>query len=190
MSVSTQIQTMARTISRLTLGPMLVRGIAFGAGVVAVGIAMPVSLMSPAAMFSGAALAGLAALRPGSMTVGFAQLCTVVLWLVGTSLDAGLPTGVALIGLACALYIQHAACALAAAIPLDAVVLPAVLTRWLSRLGIVVAATVVLGAVVVFLPRWLSPHPSLLFPLLGVTGVIVIAGIFGYLVLRSPHRGA
>jgi hypothetical protein len=190
MRVGPEIQAMLRSASRITPGSLLVRAIAFGAGIVAAGIAMPVSLMSPEAMFSAVVLAALAASRPGSVLVGLVQLCTVVLWFIGTSLDAAPPFAPALIGLACALYAQHAACALAAAIPLDAVVLPAVLSRWFARVGVVMLITAILGGIMIILPTWLHPSPLLMFPLLGMVGVILMAGLLAYLVFRPPRRDA
>ncbi|GIG58445.1 hypothetical protein Lfu02_28170 [Longispora fulva] len=184
------LTALARALARTAPGPLLLRAIVLATGVAAFGIALPGSLLTGPMMMAGAVLAAIAAIAPGGPFVSMVQLGTVVLWLLGTAMDGGGRSTTALISVACALYLQHSACALAAAVPLDAVVLPAVLLRWFTRTAGVMLITGVLGVVVVTLSEGAKPSPLLVFPLLGVVGAILAAGILAYLALRSPRRGA
>ncbi|WP_412540550.1 hypothetical protein R8Z50_32870 [Longispora sp. K20-0274] len=185
-----QLMTLARNLSRVAPGPLLLRAIVFATGVAAFGIALPGSLVTAPMMLAGSVLAAVAAFAPGSPFVTMAMVSTLVLWFLGTALDGGGRSTTALISVACALYLQHSACALAAAVPLDAVVLPAVLLRWFTRTVGVMLLTGILGVVVVTLSQGAEPSSALVFPLLGVVGAVLAAGILAYLALRSPRRGA
>ncbi|MGY0233225.1 hypothetical protein [Longispora urticae] len=184
------LTTLAKTISRIAPGPLLLRAIVFATGVSAFGIALPGTLLTGPVMMAGSVLAAVVALAPGGPFVTMVQLSTAALWFIGTAMDGGGRSTAALVAVACALYLQHSACALAAAVPLDAVVLPAVLLRWFARTVGVMLITAVLGVVVVTLSSGVSPSSSLVFPLLGVAGAILAAAILAYLALRTPRRGA
>jgi hypothetical protein len=121
--------------------------------------------------------------------VSLGQVCVAILWFVTTTFGSDPVTAPGLIGLACAMYVQHTACALAAAVPLDSVVLPAVLLRWFARTIGVMFITAILGVVALTLPGVLGASSALAFPLIGVVGVIALSGILAYLALRPPRPG-
>ncbi len=179
-----------RTLRRAAPGPLLIRALAFVAGTIAVSIALPGQWLMPQTMLCGAIAAALAAIMPGSVVVGGVQLCTVGLWMVGTTTGSIEVTTSTLLALASALYVQHSASALAAAVPLDAVVLPWVLIRWFLRTSGVLAVTSVLCLLVFAVRDGLQVSPNLVYPLLGAGIVIAITVALGYLALRTPRSGA
>jgi hypothetical protein len=126
----------------IRIGPLAlaVRAAAVLAGTAAALIAYP----NPLVIVVAVALA----VRPRTWTVA-ALMCAAALgWLVRTELDPVRPSTVEAVALALALYYLHACAALAAVLPNDAHVAPAVLWPWLRRIGLVTALTSALGGCV------------------------------------------
>ncbi|WP_018351671.1 hypothetical protein [Longispora albida] len=183
-------RTGSRNLGRISPGPLLVRAIAFCAGLATLGLALPPTMFTAPSMVVSALLAALAAIFPRSAAVTLLLVVALGLWLGGTAVDGGEVSGLGLILLGWAMYFQHTACALAAAVPLDAVVLPSVLFRWFARTAVVMLVTAILGVVVVTLSGKIPERSSLVFPLLGVACAILIGVILAYLALRRPRDGS
>jgi hypothetical protein len=129
---------------RTTAGPALVRtGIAVAA-LAALALAVPleelgawVGLLLPIALG--------AALFPRTRWVSIVALLAVFGWLVTTAGFGEPVTPWRLAGLAVALYVMHSAATLAAVLPLDTVVAPSVMLRWLGRTAAVLGASLAIG---------------------------------------------
>lgn len=175
------VATGLRNARRITPGPLLVRGMILVAGALALGMALPAELFVPAAML-GAALAALVpALAPGSWAVTGFELVAVGMWIARTGYAGSTVGWLPVVGFAAALYVHHAAAALAAAVPLDAVVLPAVLVRWFARTGLVLAAAGVLAAALLAVAGRLPTAGSLLAPLVGLVCAVTIGALLAFL---------
>jgi hypothetical protein len=130
-------------VSRITLGPMLVRAGVFGAALAAFVVAFPPEVITGYFLGILTIQAGLAAILPRSPWVTVAILIAVGGWIVSTVwYDEPVALG-RLIGLASFLYLVHSFAALAALLPYDAHVPPDVVVRWVSR-----ALAVLLGSAV------------------------------------------
>ncbi len=177
-----------RNARRITPGPLLVRGMVLVSGALALATALPAELFVPAAMLGVVLAALVPALAPGSWTVTGFELVAVGVWVARTG-SAGSAVGwLPVVGLAAALYVHHAAAALAAAVPLDAVVLPAVLVRWFARTGVVLAATAVLGGALLAVAGSLPTDASLVAPLVGLVCAVTIGGLLA-LLMRGRRSG-
>src|SRR5262249_4619710 len=130
-------------VRQANAGPVLIRMIAILAGIGAVLLASPGELLStrlPAFIVVAGGSAVAVGFFPRSRWVGTFLLAVVGLWLVttiGYEVDAGLAR---IGGLAACIYLTHAAAALAAVLPYDAVVPGRVLRRWAGRVATVLVA--------------------------------------------------
>jgi hypothetical protein len=129
---------------RTTAGPALVRLTVAIAAVVALALAVPladlgawVGLLIPIGLG--------VALFPRTRWVSLVALLVVLGWLVTTVAFGEPVTPWRLGGLAIALYVMHSAATLAAVLPLDTVVAPGALLRWLGRTAAVLGASLVIG---------------------------------------------
>lgn len=144
------------------------------------------AVLSPVLPPVGLALALAAALFPRGRVVGFALVSTVGIWLAKTSLvDREVSLSQVLL-LAAALYVAHAAAALAAVLPHDTAVAPQALARWALRTASVLVVSLGLGVAGLFVGAWLPPQPSLIAPVLGSLLAIGLAGLIAWLVRRRP----
>lgn len=133
-------------LRRVTLEPVLVRAGVYLAGLGALLLAAPAPLLSQRLVLAGAALlAVLPALAPGSRWVTAVALVAAAGWMTATSGYGEPVTLVRVLALAGVLYVWHSLAALAAALPLDAVVASDALARWLAWALAVVAVSSLLS---------------------------------------------
>jgi len=172
-------------LRRLTPGPLLVRLALFVVGMFGLLIAWPVAVWGQGFVLVAFLLLALlpAALPRGPATTTY-LLTTVAGWLVSTSYFGLPPDFLGLVLLATALYLVHTLAALAAVLPYDAVVAPAVLLRWVGRSVRVLALTVALALFLVVVPGYLGGRGYLLGSLLGLALVVATLAYLARLVRR------
>lgn len=143
-----RIARFKRIVARATPWPFGVRLGVFLGALAAESLAYPPQFAGGVPVVVLVALATLPALWPRTAAVSVFYLFTVVGWLVSTTLYNTVATLPRLVGLAAMLYLVHSGAALAAVLPYDAVVDPAVVARWLLRAFAVVllAAALTIGA--------------------------------------------
>lgn len=125
---------------RITPATLLVRGAVFACGYAALLLAYPAAVLVPA-LGPLALVALVPAVAPRTRFVTVALLLAVFGWLAATT-RYGEPVSLPrLAALACLLYLAHTTAALAAVLPYDTVVAPAVLVRWLTRAAVVLAVS-------------------------------------------------
>jgi hypothetical protein len=129
---------------RTTAGPALVRLTLTVSTLAALALAVPlgdlgawVGLLLPIGLG--------VAVFPRTRWVSIVALLVILGWLVTTVVFGEEITAWRLGGLVVALYGMHSAAALAAVLPLDAVIAPGALLRWLGRTGAVLGASLVIG---------------------------------------------
>lgn len=175
-----------RVLGRIAVGPLLVRAVAFGAGLGALVWSVPAVLLNPRLVAVLAVLALVTAVVPATAWVSVLEYFSVVLWLVTTTVFGDHITATQILGLAAAIYLHHSACTLAAAMPVDAVVAPRVLAGWVLRTGTVVAGSVPAGLLLLSLPELLGRSSAVLVPLVGLAA-LVVAGLGLVRLARQPR---
>jgi hypothetical protein len=176
------VAALVRQAQRMAPGPMLVRGALFLAGVVAQAVAWPVAVTFNSTGLLLLLAAAVPMLAPRTRLVS-AFLSTGVLgWLVATTAYGESVAYWRLVILAAALYGVHTLAALAAVLPMDAVVSADVLAQWLLRAGTVVGLTVIVALFTLVVPAYLGGHRYLLASLLGLAAMIGLAGYLATLV--------
>ncbi len=175
-----------RVVGRIAVGPLLVRAVAFGAGLAALVLTVPGWLLNPRLVVAMAVFALVTAVLPGTGWVSGLEYLAVTGWLVTTTVFGEYITAAQILGLAAAIYLHHSACTLAAVMPVDAVVAPRVLAAWLLRTGAVVAGSVLAGVLVLSLPELLGRSSAILVPLVGLAA-LVLAGLGLVRLARQPR---
>jgi hypothetical protein len=165
-----------RLLAWVAVGPLLVRGVGFAAGQVALLLSVPAALRDPQIVLAMLVLAGVTAVFPASRWVSVLEYLAVGAWFATTTLQLYEVTPARVVGLAAAVYLHHSACALAAVTPVDGVVAPRVLVEWLLRTGFVLAASVPLGLLALSLPGLLGRSGQVVVPVLGLAA-LVLAGL-------------
>lgn len=181
LGLISRVRSALATLRRTTPAVALLRLLIVGPLLAAWTLVVP---LSPLLLFVGLVLALAAALFPRTRAVGFALVTIGGIWLATTTMlivDVSLP---AVLGLAAALYVAHAAAALAAVLPHDTAVAPAALLRWALRTTTVVVVSLGLGVAGLFVAIWLPPQPSLVAPVLGSLIAIGLAALMVWLVRR------
>jgi hypothetical protein len=174
---------------RASAGPVLVRLIAILAGAGAAVLAAPPALFGaqlPAFAVVAGTACGAVGLFPRTRWVGTFLLGVIGLWLVAT---IGYGVGVDLVrvgGLAACLYLTHAASALAAVLPYDALVPGPVLRRWAGRVATVLVVGVGVGVGGMALVRLLTEIPSSVGPIVGSVVAALLAGVTAWQLRRRP----
>ena len=154
-------------IARATPGPLLVRGGIFFAGVLAMVLAYPSTVVFARYGILLLVLATLPALFPRTMIVTPVILVAAAGWVIAT-VGLGQPVTLwRLVALAGALYLMHNAAALSAQLPYDAIVAGEVLLRWFARSGLVLVGTAVLAVYLLVIDELLSGRVTLLATLAG-----------------------
>jgi hypothetical protein len=176
----------ARTaFRRVTVIPFMVRlGIAL-AGLLAVSVAWPASLLGSQFFVPIAVVALYPAFVPRGRGATVAALVVVAGWLVDT---AGYDHRVALwrvLAIATLLYLGHSLTALAAVLPYDAVVNADVVGTWLARALAVVLVSAVLTVVALELADDLAGQAFLIATLVGLAGAVGATMLIARL-LRRP----
>jgi hypothetical protein len=129
---------------RTTAGPALVRLTLTVSAMAALALAVPLADLG--AWIGVLVPIGLGvALFPRTRWVSIVALLVILGWLITTVVFGEEVTPWRLGGLAVALYVMHSAATLAAVLPLDTVVAPSALLRWVGRTGAVLGASLVVG---------------------------------------------
>lgn len=173
-SMVERVRSIHRTVTRVTLGPLLVRCGVFLSALLALVLAYPVEVLTGRAAGPLLLVAVLPALAPRRAWPTLAMLVAVAGWVLATS-GYGEPIALwRLIGLAGCLYLTHSLAALAALLPSDVVVTGELIARWVLRaLGVVLAAAV--AAVLLLAVAGRVGDRALLGAALGGLAVAVLA---------------
>lgn len=169
---------------RATAGPLLVRLTGTLAAGVAIAEAAPSGTLgsSQAAALVPAAFG--VGLFPRTRWVSLVALGCVFSWLIATvGLDEDV-TAARLGTLAAALYLMHSAAALAAVLPYDTIVAPAVLLRWGLRTLLVLVGSIAFDLAGLIALSGLDEIPTLLAP---IAGSLVAAALAGVLAWQLRH---
>jgi hypothetical protein len=185
-----RLHAVLAAVSRITLIPFLVRVGIFATVLAACLLAHPVQVIVSRYGLLLVAVALLPAIGPRRIWLTLAVVVAVAGWFLST-----FPEPIVLwrlFGLAGSLYLAHALCALAAALPYDAVVAPVVVARWVLRALGVVLASAVLG---ILLLTFAAPdgRTSLWAALAGLTAAVGVAGLLARMAgsrRRDRGRGA
>ncbi|MBE1612315.1 hypothetical protein [Actinopolymorpha pittospori] len=174
------------SVRRLGRAAILARALVAVSGFVALALVLPPGLSGPLPYVVSALLALVPAVVPGTWLVMALELLVMFGWLLRTTAFEVPVSWLPLVALAWVAYLHHAGSALAAALPLDAVVTGSVLRRFLVRALAMLAAVAVTGAVAVGIAGRLAEAPTVVVP---VVGVLLALGLVGVLVYdRIPRR--
>jgi hypothetical protein len=176
------LETLVLQVQRIGPGPMLVRGALFLAGLVAQVVAWPIDVTFNSTGLLLVLAAAVPMVAPRTRLVTVFLVVAVLGWLVATSAYGEPVAYWRLVILAAGLYGVHTLAALAAVLPMDAVVPGVVLAQWLLRAGVVVGLTIVVALFTVVVPAYLGGHRYLLASLLGLIAMIGLAGYLAALV--------
>ncbi|SCL35691.1 hypothetical protein GA0074692_4158 [Micromonospora pallida] len=169
---------------RATLLPFLVRVGVFLTVLLGLVVAYPVEIWFGDALPALLVTALLPALGPRRFWPTFAALVTVAGWLYDT-FDQGEPIALwRLLLLAVLLYLGHTLCALAALLPYDAVVDPALVLRWLARAAGVVFATGLLGVLLLTVAGIGGDQGMLSVTIGGLAVAVLVTMLLGWLLRR------
>lgn len=185
VGLASRVRRWRTMAARATPGPLLVRGTVWVAGALAMVLAYPIPLLLDRYGLVLLALTALPALAPRSLFVTPVTLVAVIGWVASTTGYGAAPSLLLLLGLATCLYVVHTGAALAAQVPYDAIVDPAVLVRWFARTGLVLGATAALAVYLLVLADLLGGTGTLLATLAGF-GVAVGLALFLARLLRRP----
>lgn len=136
-----RVDLLGRMYARATPGPVLIRGALFLFAAAALLLTFPVEWLSVTTGVLLTAVAAGAALLPRGAAPSVALFIAAGGWIITTGAVPGRLTLWRLVVVAALLYLVHTTAALAAVVPYDTVVEPAVLGRWLARTGVVLALT-------------------------------------------------
>ncbi|HET8682343.1 MAG TPA: hypothetical protein VFM54_10785 [Micromonosporaceae bacterium] len=185
VGLASRVRRWRTMAARTTPGPLLVRGAVWAAGATAMVLAYPIPLLLDRYGLALLALTALPALAPRSLVVTPVTLVAVIGWVASTTGSGAPPSLAHLLGLATCLYLMHTGAALAAQVPYDAIVDPAVLMRWFARVGLVLGVTAALAIYLLVLADLLGGAGTLLATLAGF-GVAVGLALFLARLLRRP----
>ncbi|MFD2078932.1 hypothetical protein SAMN05421678_102195 [Actinopolymorpha cephalotaxi] len=169
---------------RVRRGALLVRAVVAVSGFAALVLVLPAAVLGPLSLLICAALALVPAVLPGTWVVLALELLAMAGWLVRTTAFDSSGSWWALVVLAGAAYLHHTGSALAAVLPLDAVVAGSVLRRWLTRWAAVVAGTALVAALALGVAGRLPVAPTVAIPVLGVLLALFAVGVVAY--ARAP----
>ncbi|WP_376771471.1 hypothetical protein [Micromonospora polyrhachis] len=183
--VSGRVRAAGTAASRITLMPLLVRLGAFLAALGALLAAYPAQLLTARILPALVVVALLPALFPRRAGVTIAVLVAVGGWVLSTSAYGELVVLWRLLTLAALLYLTHSLAALAALLPRDAIVAPAVPVRWVARaLGVVLAAGV-LAVLLTTLAEHSGEGTYLAVALAGLAVAVGVAALLAWLLRRK-----
>jgi len=174
---------------RTTPGPALVRLVAAAAALGALALAVPADVLSSSELPRTAVILLPAALAvglfPRTRWVSLVAVCAIGGWLVST-IGFGDPVHVGRVGLlASALYVMHAAAALAAVLPYDCLLASGVLFRLAVRVCGVLGVSLVVGLGGMSFAGQLPQARSVVGP---IVGSIVAASLAGLLAWHLRRR--
>jgi hypothetical protein len=183
--VRDRLDSLRERASRITPGTLLVRGGAFAFAAAALLVAFPGDLLALPGAAAGLVVCGaVPALAPRTRLTTIVLLLAVGGWITATTAYAEPVTVPRLVVLACLLYLVHTTTALAAVLPYDTVVSPAVLVRWLARTAVVLALTAGFAVAAVLGSQAVGGHAYLVAAVAGVLLVAALAGLLA--LLRRP----
>lgn len=182
--VSGRVEELVLQARRIGVGPALVRGGLFFAGLLAQFVAWPTEVVFAWPMLILVAVAAAPVVAPRTRLVTSAILVAVAGWLAATTAYGEAVAYWRLVLLAASLYAVHVLAALAAVLPYDAAVDPVVVAGWLARAGVVVLLTVVVALFTLLVPAYLGTHRYLVASLVGLAVMIGLAGYLAALVRR------
>ncbi len=171
-------------LRRTAAGPAIIRILAGVAAVAAELVSLPadVSLGPDSVIVVAVAvlLAAAVGLYPRDRWTGAVALICVAAWVVASVAYGDAPSLARVAALAAALYVMHAASALAAVLPYDCVLPPGVLLRWAVRQGGLLAAGLVAGMSGLVLVRLMNPAPSVAGAIVGALIAAALAGALAW----------
>ena len=179
-----QVEELVLRARRIGVGPALVRGGLFSAGLLAQVIAWPTEVVFAWPVLILVVVAAAPVVAPRTRLVTTAILVAVSGWLAATTAYGESVAYWRLVLLAASLYAVHVLAALAAVLPYDAAVDPVVIAGWLARAGVVVLLTVVVALFTLVVPAYLGTHRYLVASLVGLAVMIGLAGYLAALVRR------
>jgi hypothetical protein len=187
--VRERLDSFREATGRITAGPLLVRGSVFAFAVCALLVALPGALLSsPRSAAALVLVAAVPAVFPRTRLTTLVVVAAVVAWLLATTTYAEPVTVVRLGTLSCLLYLLHSATALAAVLPYDTVLAPAVLVRWLARTAVVLGVTALFAVAATAGAAAVEGRP---FLVASVVGLLLTAALAGLLVaLRKRDTGS
>ncbi|MFI6075830.1 hypothetical protein ACIA5C_30190 [Actinoplanes sp. NPDC051343] len=184
-AILVRLERARRALSRFTMIPFLIRlGIAV-AGILAMSVSWPPSLLASQFFLPIAIVAVYPAFVPRGRGATVAALVAVAGWLVDT---AGFDARVALwrvLAIATLLYLGHSLTALAAVLPYDAVVNVDVVGNWLARAFAVVIVSAVLTVGALGLTADLAGGAFLIATLVGLAGAVGATMLIARLLRRT-----
>jgi hypothetical protein len=181
-----RIDRFREVTGRLTPGPLLVRGAVFAFTVCALLVALPAALLtSPRSAAALVLVAAVPAVFPRTRLTTLVVVAVVLAWLLATTTYAEPVTAVRLATLSCLLYLVHTTTALAAVLPYDTVLAPAVLVRWLARTAGVLALTALFAVAAVAGAGMVAGRPFLVASVVGLLLTAALAGLLAALRRRD-----
>jgi hypothetical protein len=183
--VRERLDSLRERVARITPGTLLVRGAAFAFAASALLVAFPGEILLLPGVAVGLVICGaVPALAPRTRITTVVLLLAVLGWIAATTTYAEPVTSARLVALACLLYLVHTTAALAAVLPYDTVVSPAVLVRWFARTVVVLALT---AGFAVAAQLGLRAVGGSAYLVAAVAGVLLVAALSGLLaLLRKP----
>ncbi|MFC8615155.1 hypothetical protein ACFT9M_01875 [Micromonospora purpureochromogenes] len=184
-AVTERVRALRAAVNRVSLAPLLVRAGIFLTVLVGLLLAYPVEIFSARALLALTVVAVLPGVAPRRGWPTFAALVTVGGWVIAS---AGFDRPIALwrlLAVAAALYLAHTLCALAAVLPYDAVVDPDLVLRWLSRAGVVILATAVVGVILAWLGEIGGGAGFQAATVAGLLVAVGLSGLLGWLLRRG-----
>jgi hypothetical protein len=170
--------------ARITPGILLVRGAVLAFTIAALLVAFPAEMLRrPVAAAVLVVLAAAPTLAPRTRITTAVLLVAVFAWLAGTTAYGEPVKLTRLVTLACLLYLVHTTTALAATLPYDTVVSPAVLVQWLARTVVVLVVTAGFGVAAVLGVRAASGGAYLIA---SIAGLLLVAALAAF--LAAQHR--
>lgn len=183
--VTKRIDRAQRSLHRVTPMPLLVRSAIALCGVLAVGVAYPVELVTTRYVLPSLVLAVLPALLPRGRATSVAVAVIVGGWILDTTYYDRPVVLWRVLALATLLYLAHTTAALAAVLPYDALVRSDVVSAWLARAGAVVLGSAVLSVFALALADRLAGPALLAATMIGLAAAVTLTVLLTRL-LRRP----
>lgn len=171
-------------LTRITAVPLLVRTGILLTALLAQSLAWPAELFLGRAFGPLVLVALLAALAPRRVFPTLTALVAVTGWLLATTWYDERVALWRLLGLATVLYLTHSLCALAALLPYDAAVDPAVVARWVGHALVVTVAAATLAIALLALAGRTGGAEFTGAVLAGLLVAMLAAALLGWLLRR------
>jgi hypothetical protein len=176
--------SMMSTVARMTPVPVLLRVLAGGAAFAALLVAVPTDSVSPGLVAVLMLPAVVVATAPRTRWVGLVMLGCAAAWIVAGVAYGDEATPLRIGALGGLMYVLHVAAAFAAVVPLDCVVAPGVVARWVGRQAVVLAIGLAVGLGGMTVAGLVPVTPTLVGPVLGAAVAAGTAGVLAWLLRR------